>query len=85
MQLLGEYADFEAAVLHVIHDVKFDNDVVVSVFETNIRVVGGLLGELGGIGQGLRKYGVCAIGAWFNSHSFQAVTLWQKCYKTTRT
>lgn len=28
----------------VLRDVNLDNDVVVSVFETNIRVLGGLLG-----------------------------------------
>ncbi|KAH9286040.1 ER degradation-enhancing alpha-mannosidase-like protein 3 [Echinococcus granulosus] len=42
--LLGELDEFEHAVLRVIHDVSFDQDVDVSVFETNIRVLGGLLG-----------------------------------------
>ena len=32
--------EFEKAVRLVIKDVKFDTDVVVSVFETNIRVLG---------------------------------------------
>ena len=32
--------EFEKAVQLVIKDVKFDTDVVVSVFETNIRVLG---------------------------------------------
>uniref|UniRef100_A0A3Q3VII3 alpha-1,2-Mannosidase n=1 Tax=Mola mola TaxID=94237 RepID=A0A3Q3VII3_MOLML len=35
---------FEAAVRRVLSDVRLDNDIVVSVFETNIRVLGGLLG-----------------------------------------
>ncbi|XP_060521130.1 ER degradation-enhancing alpha-mannosidase-like protein 3 [Cylas formicarius] len=41
--ILGDLEEFEHAVKLVINDVTFDNDVVVSVFETNIRVVGGLL------------------------------------------
>uniref|UniRef100_A0A8C7J2E6 alpha-1,2-Mannosidase n=1 Tax=Oncorhynchus kisutch TaxID=8019 RepID=A0A8C7J2E6_ONCKI len=42
--LLNKTAEFEAAVRRVLKDVRLDNDVVVSVFETNIRVLGGLLG-----------------------------------------
>jgi mannosidase alpha-like ER degradation enhancer 3 len=41
--VLGDLEEFEHAVKLVIKDVSFDNDVVVSVFETNIRVLGGLL------------------------------------------
>lgn len=41
--ILGDLEEFERAVKLVIKDVKFDNDIVVSVFETNIRMVGGLL------------------------------------------
>ncbi|XP_036320679.1 ER degradation-enhancing alpha-mannosidase-like protein 3 isoform X1 [Rhagoletis pomonella] len=41
--LLGDFDEFERAVKLVIQDVRFDNDIVVSVFETNIRMVGGLL------------------------------------------
>uniref|UniRef100_A0A224X743 alpha-1,2-Mannosidase n=1 Tax=Panstrongylus lignarius TaxID=156445 RepID=A0A224X743_9HEMI len=41
--ILGDLAEFEHAVKLVSHDVTFDNDIVVSVFETNIRVLGGLL------------------------------------------
>lgn len=41
--ILGDLEEFEHAVKLVIKDVAFDNDVVVSVFETNIRVIGGLL------------------------------------------
>nr|XP_023014026.1 ER degradation-enhancing alpha-mannosidase-like protein 3 isoform X1 [Leptinotarsa decemlineata]XP_023014028.1 ER degradation-enhancing alpha-mannosidase-like protein 3 isoform X2 [Leptinotarsa decemlineata] len=41
--ILGDLEEFEHAVKLIIKDVTFDNDVVVSVFETNIRVVGGLL------------------------------------------
>ncbi|XP_013410310.1 ER degradation-enhancing alpha-mannosidase-like protein 3 isoform X4 [Lingula anatina] len=42
--VLGQIDDFEDAVKLVIQEVTFDTDVVVSVFETNIRVLGGLLG-----------------------------------------
>ncbi|XP_017777987.1 PREDICTED: ER degradation-enhancing alpha-mannosidase-like protein 3 [Nicrophorus vespilloides] len=41
--ILGDLEEFEHAVGLVIKDVSFNNDVVVSVFETNIRVLGGLL------------------------------------------
>ncbi|XP_076356754.1 ER degradation-enhancing alpha-mannosidase-like protein 3 [Tachypleus tridentatus] len=41
--LLGDLDEFEHAVKLVIRDVKFDSDLIVSVFETNIRMVGGLL------------------------------------------
>nr|BAN20892.1 mannosyl-oligosaccharide alpha-1,2-mannosidase, putative [Riptortus pedestris] len=41
--VLGDLAEFEHAVKLVIRDVTFDSDVTVSVFETNIRVLGGLL------------------------------------------
>lgn len=40
LAVLGEIEEFEEAVRLVIKDVSFDNDVVVSVFETNIRVLG---------------------------------------------
>uniref|UniRef100_A0A674NUG9 alpha-1,2-Mannosidase n=1 Tax=Takifugu rubripes TaxID=31033 RepID=A0A674NUG9_TAKRU len=42
--LLNKTTEFEAAVRKVLSDVTLDNDIVVSVFETNIRVLGGLLG-----------------------------------------
>ena len=38
--VLGDIDEFEDAVKKVIDTVKFDTDVVVSVFETNIRIVG---------------------------------------------
>uniref|UniRef100_A0A6A7G4Y3 alpha-1,2-Mannosidase n=1 Tax=Hirondellea gigas TaxID=1518452 RepID=A0A6A7G4Y3_9CRUS len=41
--LLGDLPEFEKAVKLIIRDVTFDTDVIVSVFETNIRVLGGLL------------------------------------------
>ncbi|KAF5277097.1 hypothetical protein FQA39_LY06335 [Lamprigera yunnana] len=41
--LLGDLEEFEHAIKLVIKDVSFDNDIIVSVFETNIRVLGGLL------------------------------------------
>ncbi|KAL3218637.1 hypothetical protein MRX96_031448 [Rhipicephalus microplus] len=43
LMLLGDMEEFERAVKLVIRDVNFDSDIVVSVFETNIRMVGGLL------------------------------------------
>ena len=42
--VLGEIEEFDRAVKLVISQVTFDTDIVVSVFETNIRVLGGLLG-----------------------------------------
>lgn len=41
--LLGDFDEFERATRLVIDTVQFDSDIVVSVFETNIRMVGGLL------------------------------------------
>ncbi|KAI6197839.1 hypothetical protein M3Y94_01272800 [Aphelenchoides besseyi] len=41
--VVGEYEEFERAVHAVVQRVKFDADFVVSVFETNIRMVGGLI------------------------------------------
>ncbi|KAK7576581.1 hypothetical protein V9T40_012867 [Parthenolecanium corni] len=41
--ILGDFDEFEKAVKLVIRDVTFDTNVVVSVFETNIRILGGLL------------------------------------------
>ncbi|CAL8086322.1 unnamed protein product [Calicophoron daubneyi] len=42
--LLNEADEFERAALSVVESVSFDSDFDVSVFETNIRVLGGLLG-----------------------------------------
>ncbi|XP_062854894.1 ER degradation-enhancing alpha-mannosidase-like protein 3 isoform X2 [Trichomycterus rosablanca] len=44
LALLNKTKEFEDAVRKVMKDVRLDNDIVVSVFETNIRVLGGLLG-----------------------------------------
>uniref|UniRef100_A0A8C8I9K0 alpha-1,2-Mannosidase n=1 Tax=Oncorhynchus tshawytscha TaxID=74940 RepID=A0A8C8I9K0_ONCTS len=44
VQVLNKLDEFEDAVRRTLRDVRLDNDVVVSVFETNIRVLGGLLG-----------------------------------------
>ncbi|KAG9343451.1 hypothetical protein JZ751_013615, partial [Albula glossodonta] len=44
LALLNKTVEFEASVRRVLTDVRLDNDIVVSVFETNIRVLGGLLG-----------------------------------------
>lgn len=40
LAVIGDYDEFERAVKLVIDNVKFDSDIVVSVFETNIRMVG---------------------------------------------
>ncbi|XP_074655390.1 ER degradation-enhancing alpha-mannosidase-like protein 3 [Tubulanus polymorphus] len=44
LAVLGETEEFEKAVKLVIRDVSFDRDIVISVFEVNIRIMGGLLG-----------------------------------------
>ncbi|KAK3921243.1 ER degradation-enhancing alpha-mannosidase-like protein 3 [Frankliniella fusca] len=41
--VLGDIDEFERAAKLIIKDVSFDSDIIVSVFETNIRVLGGLL------------------------------------------
>lgn len=38
--ILGDLDEFENAVKLVIKDVRFDSDIIVSVFETNIRMLG---------------------------------------------
>lgn len=43
LALLGDLEEFEHAVKLVIKDVQFDSDIIVSVFETNIRMIGGML------------------------------------------
>lgn len=43
LAVLGDLEEFEHAVKLIVQDVSFDHDIVVSVFETNIRVLGGLL------------------------------------------
>lgn len=40
LAVIGDYDEFEHTVKLVIDNVKLDNDIVVSVFETNIRMVG---------------------------------------------
>ncbi len=44
LALLNKVDEFESAVKKVIADVHFDRDIVISVFESNIRMLGGLLG-----------------------------------------
>ncbi|KAL6443356.1 hypothetical protein ACFW04_002909 [Cataglyphis niger] len=41
--VLGDLGEFENAVKLVTRDVSFDTDIIVSLFETNIRMLGGLL------------------------------------------
>ena len=43
LAVIGDLDRFESGVKRVIEDVKFDSNLVVSVFETNIRVLGGLV------------------------------------------
>lgn len=43
LALMGDFGEFSRAVKLVADNIDFDQDVVVSVFETNIRVLGGLL------------------------------------------
>lgn len=43
LALLGKIDKFETGVRNVIENVDFDKDIVVSVFESNIRMLGGLL------------------------------------------
>jgi mannosidase alpha-like ER degradation enhancer 2 len=40
---MGNYSEFARSVHWVTSNVNFDRDITVSVFETNIRIVGGLL------------------------------------------
>ncbi|RVE42316.1 hypothetical protein evm_013029 [Chilo suppressalis] len=41
--VMGDFSEFSRALKLVLRDVTFDHDIVVSVFETNIRMLGGLL------------------------------------------
>lgn len=41
--MMGDIDEFELAAKKIINDLNFDTDIVVSVFETNIRMLGGLL------------------------------------------
>lgn len=38
--MLNKLEEFEEAVKMAVKDIRLDNDIVVSVFETNIRVLG---------------------------------------------
>lgn len=40
LAVMGEVKEFAAAIKRVAQDVAVNNDVVVSVFEANIRVLG---------------------------------------------
>ena len=41
--MMGDIEEFQVAIKRIIEDLNFDMDIVVSVFETNIRMLGGLL------------------------------------------
>eukprot|EP00762_Andalucia_godoyi_P001799 ANDGO_07127.mRNA.1 Alpha-mannosidase I MNS4 len=43
LAIMGNRTEFERAVRWVIENARFDRDITVSVFETNIRILGGLL------------------------------------------
>ncbi|CAH2034289.1 unnamed protein product, partial [Iphiclides podalirius] len=43
LAVMGDFSEFSRAIKLILKDIDFDQDIVVSVFETNIRVVGGLL------------------------------------------
>ncbi|XP_071111554.1 ER degradation-enhancing alpha-mannosidase-like protein 3 isoform X1 [Haliotis cracherodii] len=64
LAVLGRIEEFEHAVRLVVQDSRFDADVVVSVFETNIRVLGGLLGGHV-VASYLKKKGKALL--WYNS------------------
>ena len=42
-KVLGNFSEFKRVATWLIQNLKFDYDLNVSVFETNIRIVGGLL------------------------------------------
>lgn len=42
VQIMGRYKEFERQVWYVVDNTNFDVDLCVSVFETNIRVLGGM-------------------------------------------
>lgn len=44
--ILGDLEEFEHAVQLVIKNVSFDSDIIISVFETNIRMIGYVLRDL---------------------------------------
>ncbi|XP_049885459.1 ER degradation-enhancing alpha-mannosidase-like protein 3 [Pectinophora gossypiella] len=43
LAVMGDFSEFSRAIKLVVNDVTFDHDIIVSVFETNIRMLGGLL------------------------------------------
>lgn len=43
LAVMGNFTEFRRVVEHLTTKVNFDKDINVSVFETNIRIVGGLL------------------------------------------
>ena len=44
LPVLGMIDEFNSAVKYTVNNVNFDAELVISVFETNIRIVGGLVG-----------------------------------------
>lgn len=43
LAVMGNYTEFKRAVDIIINKANFDTNINVSVFETNIRIVGGLI------------------------------------------
>jgi hypothetical protein len=44
--IFGNYSEFEKGVKWIIENIDFNKDLNVSLFETNIRILGGLLSGL---------------------------------------
>lgn len=44
LAVMGNFTEFRRVVDFLVEHSNFDSDINVSVFETNIRIVGGLLG-----------------------------------------
>lgn len=62
--MLNKLDEFEDAVRKAVSDVRLDNDVVVSVFETNIRVLGY---------EPRPSCCFCLCGAYFHTDAFHGV------------
>ena len=43
LAMMGEYKEFRRTIRTIVRSLKFDRDITISVFETNIRILGGLL------------------------------------------
>ena len=68
LMIMGNIEEFENAIKLVIDSVSFDADIVVTTFETNIRVVGGLISAhiLAKTVQELPNYKHSKVLNWYN-------------------